>query len=117
MIFYGKDKVEAVREKAAGGAGRIVGRHPFQADSRPESSRFKMVGEMTLEPGASIGFHVHESDEEIYIITSGRGIYTDSDRSEHPVAVGDVTLTRRGEGHALANTGDGQLTFTAVIAE
>lgn len=117
MIFYAKTKVENVREKAMGGSGQIVGRHPFKLEDRPENTHFKMTGEMTLAPGSSIGFHVHEKDEEIYIITSGRGLYTDSDGQKYPVAVGDITLTRQGEGHGLANDGEGPLTFTAVIAD
>ncbi|MDR2945847.1 MAG: cupin domain-containing protein [Candidatus Adiutrix sp.] len=117
MIFYDKGKAENTRENVGVIKGKIVGRHPFTGDARPESTAFKMIGEMTLSPGASIAFHVHEADEEIYIITAGKGVYTDTDKKEYPVAVGDITLARRGEGHALANTGDGVLSFTAVIAE
>ena len=117
MIFYGKDRFENIREKVAGGAGTICGLHPFKPEDRPQDSRIKMVGEMTLAVGSSIGFHVHESDEEIYIIVSGRGLYTDSDRQTHAVVPGDVTLTRRGEGHGLANDGDEPLVFNAVIAD
>lgn len=117
MIFYAKDNVRTFREKPAGGAGEIRGTHPFQAEGRPQESRFKMVGEMTLSPGGSIGFHIHAEDEEIYIITAGRGFYTDADRREYPVAAGDMTLTRRGEGHGLKNDGAEPLVFTAVIAE
>ena len=117
MIFYAKSKVENCREKAQGGDGQILGRHPFKAEDRPENTSFKMIGDMTLAPGSSIGFHVHEKDEEIYIITAGQGIYTDADGSKFPVTAGDVTLCRQGEGHALANTGEGPLTFTAVITE
>ncbi|UQZ88411.1 cupin domain-containing protein [Deltaproteobacteria bacterium Smac51] len=117
MIFYGKDAVQTVREKAQGGEGEIRGRHPFKAEERPQDTRFKMIGEMTLPVGASIGFHVHENDEEIYIIVSGRGIYTDNDKKTYAVTVGDVTLTRRGEGHGLANDGGEPLVFSAVIAD
>jgi len=115
MIFYAKNNVETLREKAQGGVGQIAGRHPFKAEDRPESTGFKMIGDMTLPRDSSIGFHVHEKDEEIYIITAGRGIYTDADGQKCPVAVGDVTLCRQGEGHALANDGEEPLTFTAVI--
>ncbi len=116
MIFYAKDRVENIRAGAQGGTGRIVGSHPFAADARPENTHFRMVGQMALAPGSSIGFHVHQNDEEIYLITGGRGAYTDADRKEYAVAAGDLTLTRQGEGHGLANTGDEPLTFVAVIA-
>lgn len=116
MIFYAKDRVENIRTGAMGGTGQIVGSHPFAADARPEGTHFRMVGQMTLAPGASIGFHIHQNDEEIYLLTGGQGLYTDTDRKEYPVAVGDLTLTRQGEGHGLANTGNEPLTFVAVIA-
>lgn len=117
MIFYANDRVENVRQKVMGGEGEIRGLHPFNADARPKNSHFKMVGEMTLAVGASLGFHVHENDEEIYIIVKGAGLYTDTDKKTYPVVPGDVTVTRQGEGHALANTGNEPLVFSAVIAD
>lgn len=116
MIFYAKERKASRRQNVQGGAGEVHGVHPLNADARPEGTAFKMVGQMTLVPGASIGFHIHEDDEEIYLITSGRGAYTDHDQREYPVAAGDLTLTRKGQGHGLANTGDETLTFVAVIA-
>jgi mannose-6-phosphate isomerase-like protein (cupin superfamily) len=116
MIFPAQDKVENIRQKVFGGEGEIRGLHPFAAAARPAGTRFKTIGEMTLPVGASIGFHRHQDDEEIYIIREGRGLYVKNDGTSVPVAPGDVTLTRSGEGHSLANTGDGPLVFTAVIA-
>ena len=116
MIFFARDRVENVRRKVWGGEGEIRGLHPFSADSRPERTVFKMIGEMTLAVGDSIGFHVHQDDEEIYIINRGQGRYTRSDGQTAEVGPGDVTLTRKGEGHGLANIGQEPLFFTAVIA-
>jgi len=116
MIFSAKDRVESVRQKAQGGEGEIRSRHPFSADRRPAGTVFKMIGEMALAAGASIGFHVHKEDEEIYIINQGRGLYTRRDGQTAEVGPGDVTLTRKGEGHGLANIGQEPLLFTAVIA-
>lgn len=116
MIFYVKDNVEVVREAPMGGKGQVHGRHPFKAGHGPEKTRFKMIGAMTLSPGSEIGFHVHAQDEEIYIINSGQGIFTDNDKQTYPVAPGDIMVTRQGEGHALTNNGDVPLIFTAVIA-
>jgi mannose-6-phosphate isomerase-like protein (cupin superfamily) len=117
MIFYVKDNFENVRQKAAGGEGEIRGLHPFKPEDRPQNTHFKMIGEMTLAAGASIGFHIHEKDEEVYMIVKGRGLYTDNDKKTYPVVPGDVTVTRQGEGHGLANTGDEPLVFSAVIAD
>ena len=35
-----------------------------------------MASRIELEPGASIGLHKHETDEEVYAIVSGNGVYT-----------------------------------------
>ena len=115
MIFLARDKVEDVRQKAAGGEGEIRGRYPFSADKRPERTAFKMIGELALSVGASVGFHIHHEDEEIYIINQGRGRYTRNDGQTAEVGPGDVTLTRKGEGHGLENIGQEPLVFTAVI--
>ncbi len=117
MVFYGKDRFENIRQKVQGGEGEVRGLHPFKPEDRPPKTSFKMVGEMSLAVGASIGFHTHANDEEVYIIVKGRGLYTDNDKKTYPVVPGDVTLTRQGEGHGLANAGDEPLIFTAVIAD
>ena len=116
MLINAKDRKASVREKAQGGEGEIHGLHSLTVDTRPEGTFFKMIASMTLPRGSSIGFHIHHDDEEIYIITGGRGIYTDNDGRKYPVVPGDVSITRQGEGHGLANDGDEPLTFNAVIA-
>jgi mannose-6-phosphate isomerase-like protein (cupin superfamily) len=99
------------------GEGEVRGLHSFMNENRPEKTCFQMIGEMTLPArGASIGFHVHHDNEEIYVAVAGRGLFTDNDGSAHAVLPGDVMLTRQGEGHAIANDGDGPFTFIAVIA-
>lgn len=116
MLINAKDRTSSLREKPQGGEGKIHGLHTMTADSRPDGTHFKMIASMTLPQGSSIGFHIHSDDEEIYIITGGQGIYTDNDGQKYPVGPGDVSITRQGEGHGLANTGDEPLTFNAVIA-
>lgn len=117
MIVFAQDRQPSVSLQPQGGEGRIEGLRSLTADNRPEGSRFKMAARMTLPPGASIGFHLHPDDEEIYVILSGRGLYTDSDGQTSPVGPGDLTLTRSGEGHGLANNGQEPLVFFAAIAE
>ncbi len=115
MIFKANDWKNNVRAGVQGGTGEVVGRHPFTADNRPEPTCFRMVGLMTLAPGSSVGVHTHHDDEEIYIFVSGRGLYTRNDGGTEEVFPGDMTLTRKGETHGIANNGDEPLVFTAVI--
>jgi quercetin dioxygenase-like cupin family protein len=116
MIIFAKDRLKTIRPGAQGGVGEVHGLHSLTADRRPDKSHFKMVGRMTLAPGSSIGLHTHKDDEEIYIILSGQGLYTKNDGQTETVGPGDMTLTRRGHQHGLANDGAETLIFIAVIA-
>ena len=75
----------------------------------------RLFSRLTLPVGASIGYHVHESEEEFYYILSGKGEMNDNGT---PVSLqaGDATVTLSGQGHALRNTGTEPLEVLAVIA-
>lgn len=117
MIIFAKDRQPSISQRPQGGEGQVEGLRSLTAENRPDRTRFKMAARMTLPPGASIGFHLHPEDEEVYYILSGQGRYTDADGQSSPVGPGDLTLTRAGEGHGLANEGREPLVFFAVIAE
>ena len=107
----------AIRREIQGGVGEARCLLAIPRGEGPAESCFKMVSRMTLEAGSSIGLHTHETDEEIYIVLSGRGIYTDDDGSRREVGPGDVSLTMRGQRHGLEVSQEGPLTLMAVIAE
>jgi uncharacterized cupin superfamily protein len=66
-----------------------------------------------LPPGASIGEHRHEFDEEVYVILEGTGAMT-VDGARHEVSGGDICLTRSGHSHSLVNTGKVPLRLVVV---
>ncbi len=76
---------------------------------------FKFIHDNRLEPGASIGEHRHERDEELYVILSGSGTMK-IDGVERPVGPGDLCLTRIGHSHDLVNRGDTPLHFLVICA-
>lgn len=115
MIFKAENRIKTSRSQPMGGEGEINGLASFNADTRPEKTCFKMVSRMSLEPGSSVGPHVHKEDEELYLIVSGQGLYIKNDGSAEPVGPGDLTMTRKGERHGLENTGPEPLVFIAVI--
>ena len=115
MLFKVEGQKHAVRKEVFGGKGDLDCLYAIPKNEGPEESRFRMVGQMTLPSGGSIGIHTHEGDEEIYIILSGKGLYTDDDGRRQEVGPGDVTLTMKGQKHALEAV-DGPLTLLAVIA-
>jgi mannose-6-phosphate isomerase-like protein (cupin superfamily) len=105
------------RENVAGGKGTLFGKFSFTRNDAKADQAIKEIGWMTLKPGASIGLHKHETNEDAYIIISGEGTFTDSAGTAYPVKAGDITIARKGESHALANTGKKDLVFLDVIAE
>ncbi|RRD66162.1 cupin domain-containing protein [Fretibacterium sp. OH1220_COT-178] len=117
VLFKKAEQKRLVRREIQGGKGEAHCLYAISKGEGPEKSRFKMAATMTLDPGASIGIHTHETDEEIYVILSGKGMYTDDDGSRSEVGPGDITLTMRGQKHGLEVSNDGPLTLLAFIAE
>lgn len=105
------------REDVAGGTGKLAGQFSFTRHDAAAEHSIKEIGWMTLQPGESVGMHKHDSNEDAYIIVSGEGTFTDTNGLETKVKAGDITMARRGESHALANTGTVPMVFLDVIAE
>jgi quercetin dioxygenase-like cupin family protein len=117
MIVPTSQGKKAVVEKAKGGDGQAEFLFFISDDNRTKGAKFAMAAEVTLQAGSSIGYHTHPTDEEIYFVTKGSGIYLENDRSEHPVSVGTLTFCPRGEGHGLINNTKEPLVIMAYIAE
>ena len=60
-------------------------------------------------------FHMHYGESETYYILTGEGEYNDNGTSWRHVKAGDITFTPDGRGHGLANTGNTDLVFMALI--
>ena len=105
------------RDNVAGGQGTLYGQFGFNRNDATKDMVIKEIGWMTLQPGASIGMHKHENNEDAYIIVSGQGVFTDSAGKETPVKGGDITIARIGDTHALKNSGKEPLVFLDVIGQ
>ncbi len=112
MIRKAEDMASEIREGMRGGKGKIQIDHIFKNDEFKGKAR--LCARITLEPGASIGFHEHKDEDEIYHFISGKGIVND-DGKEHELTAGDSVLTCGGNSHSVENTGNGPLVFLAVI--
>ena len=97
---------------AEGGKGILILDKFNGLEGMPEG--IKLHAYATLEPGASVGYHVHHGEIEIYYILSGKGIYSDNG-NKREVSAGDVTFTADGCGHGLENIGTEVLEFMALI--
>ena len=74
----------------------------------------RLFAHLTVNPGCSIGPHVHEHETEFYYILRGEGIFNDNG-TDVTVRPGDVCATRHGELHALENRGREPLELMALI--
>ena len=105
---YPADLLENMR----GGEGSLKIEHLLTREELYEKGRLYAL--ITVDPGSSIGFHVHEGEMESYYIISGEGEYLDHDETV-VVQPGDITFTGSGQGHALKNTGGAPLKLIAQI--
>ena len=78
QVYKKADLAEWNRENAAGGKGPLLGSFAFTRHQTAAQDAFREIGWLTLPPGASIGEHKHTDNEDVYIIVSGKGVFTDS---------------------------------------
>lgn len=97
-----------------GGEGYVTIRHLLSDHEQSLNKKITLYAQVTIEPGHSLGYHEHHGESEIYYIISGKGEYSD-DGSLRPVSAGDLTFTPDGHGHGMANCGEENLVFTALI--
>ena len=74
----------------------------------------RLFSRITLEPGCSIGFHIHDKDAELFYILKGTAEYNDNGTIS-TVQAGDVTVCPTGQGHGIANRTDETVELVAVI--
>lgn len=75
------------------------------------------VGIVRLEPGSSIGYHLHDSDGEIYYVLSGSGKFYKSKTETIDIQEGDLTYIHPSSGHGIVNTSKEELTLLAIVYE
>lgn len=115
---YQKEKLIVLdKDKAGGGTGTLYGLYAFTRDMPPKDHAVKEIGWLTLKPGDAVGYHEHKTNEDVYIVVSGTGLFKDVDGTEHEVKPGDITICRKGQRHGVTNTGTVDLVMISVIAE
>ncbi|WP_270940801.1 cupin domain-containing protein [Romboutsia lituseburensis] len=112
MIKRAKD-IEVKRvNNLRGGKKRVNIKHLIQGDELKDKA--KMISKITLPKGASIGYHDHTEDFEVYYILSGVGVVDDNGNITK-VSKGDVIYTCDGATHSIENTGENDLEFIAIV--
>ncbi len=113
MIKRNADMTKDIKVQMRGGNGQAVINNVLDKGEYKGSSR--LVATITLEPGCSIGAHVHENEEEIFYIIKGTATYNDDGKIEI-LNVGDSCVCLSGQEHSIANeSSDETLEIFAVI--
>ena len=116
-VFPKETLIKGERKEVAGGHGILHADYAFTRDKALKEQAVKEVSWLRLEPGDSVGYHQHVTNEDVYVIVSGEGVFKDKDGKDKPVKAGDVMIVRKGESHGIANAGKEPLVFIDVIAE
>jgi len=112
MIRKAAQMETEVRNQIRGGIGSVTVQHFFKKEEI--TARTRMCSRLILPPGASIGLHKHEGEDELFVVTRGKGLIDDGQTREQ-VQAGDAILTGKGEAHAVINNGLEPLEIIAVI--
>ena len=101
-----------INENMRGGEGSVRIEHLLTPEELNNKGR--LYAKITIEPGSSIGYHVHEGEMESYLIISGEAEYDDNGET---IALfpGDTTHTPIGNGHSIKCSGKEPLELIALI--
>ena len=112
MIRKAADCKKEYRENMRGGNGTVEITNFATPEELNEKGR--LFANITLKPGCSIGYHVHEKDSELFYLMKGEALYNDNGE-EKILTAGDVMLCPAGTGHAIANNCEEDVEVCAVI--
>ncbi len=112
MIHTASQMKIELRENMRGGQGTIQITHLFTSEEL--KGKCRLCARISIAPGDSIGFHEHQNEEEVYILTRGTALVND-DGVERELVAGDAILTGGGKGHSIKNIGKEPLELIAVI--
>ena len=74
----------------------------------------KFFSILTLEPGCSIGWHVHTGESETFYVIKGTAELNDNGVVRE-IKAGDCAHTASGEGHSLTNCYEETLEVLALV--
>ncbi len=112
MISKKASREPDIRSGAEGGKGSIEMDKLNSPVINP--AKVRKYAHAKLEPGSSVGYHLHHGESETFYILSGKALYNDNG-TERELTAGDVTFTPDGCGHSIENIGDTTLEFMLLI--
>lgn len=112
MIRRSEERLCEERSSMLGGNGIVRVFPLFFTDEYKGHSR--LMAELVLEPGCSVGKHRHMDEEELIYVLSGRASYDDNG-TKIMLNAGDAAITGPGERHEIVNPGPKSLRYLAVV--
>ena len=113
MFKQEKDWKPELRHEVRGGKGDVVFNHIYSKGTELNQN-MRLFAKLVLEPGCSIGWHVHENEDEIYYILSGH-VRTLDNGEWIELGPGDATICRSGEEHAMECVGPEPCVYLAAV--
>lgn len=112
MIIKSSEYKKDARANMKGGDGTVYVTEFVTSAELNEKGR--LFGNIHLDPGASIGYHEHEGESELFYVVSGEAVYNDNG-TEYPLHAGDTAIVKSGNGHGIANRGTEPVDLIALI--
>lgn len=112
MIKRVNDMTSEIKDNMRGGDGKVTLTTVLEKGEYKGGAR--LVATITLEKGCSIGEHIHENEEEIFLVLQGVATYNDNGETV-TLNKGDACLCLGSQKHSLRNDGDETLVVAAVI--
>ena len=112
MIKKAEEMIETVKPQMRGGKGQVTVTDLL--NSGEYSGNARLIATIVLEPGCSIGEHVHENEEEVFYIISGTALYNDNGR-DVMLNAGDSCVCLAGQKHSIANANKSETLVIAAI--
>ena len=112
MIIKKSQCTPDVRPNMKGGDGEAIVTEFVTSKELNEKGR--LFGKIRLEPGSSIGYHVHEGESELFYVLEGVATYNDNGEVYEATA-GDTLVVSSGNGHSIATRGTEPLEVIALI--
>ena len=100
------------KEALRGGKGTAEFQHLCEKEEL--NGKGRVFAKIVLQPGCSIGYHVHEGESETFYILSGRALYSDNGVCVE-LEPGDTAYNPSGSGHSIGSIGSTPLEIVALI--
>lgn len=115
MIHKKNEYLTEFNENLRGGNGKIKIEHYWQQGKGLRAEN-RLFAKLTLESGCSIGYHLHENEEEVFVVLAGTA-EADDNGNKVILDTGDTILTGNGAGHSIKCISSQPLELLAVISK